>query len=165
MRLLLLFLFLLSIACLDQLRWLRMAENAGQKYDRIKGKNTKYLFELDYIANFFPINWFKVYIFLFIPLPSVIPIVAGVFLSALLLFSGSNQRSRDKVAQLHLISILIPLCLSSLILLIPPYPLHHGRQVVELVKIRNQSTLPSLSVSFCFYAHKSRTGKVVSTIP
>ena len=106
-----------------------------------------------------------VYIFLFIPLPSVIPIEAGVFLSALLLFSGSNQRSRDKVAQLHLISILIPLCLSSLILLIPPYPLHHGRQVVELVKIRNQSNLPSLSVSFCFYAHKSRTGKNVSTIP
>ena len=92
-------------------------------------------------------------IFLFIPLPSVIPIEVGVFLSALLLFSGSNQRSRDKVAQLHLISILIPLCLSSLILLIPPYPLHHGRQVVELVKIRNQSTLPSSSVSFCFYAH------------
>ena len=76
------------------------------------------------------------YIFLFIPLPSVIPIEAGVFLSALLLFSGSNQRSKDKVAQLHLISILIPLCPSSLILLIPPYPLHHGRQVVELVKIR-----------------------------
>ena len=101
-----------------------------------------------------------VYIFLFIPLPSVIPIEAGVFLSALLLFSGSNQRSRDKVAQLHLISILIPLCLSSLILLIPPYPLHPGRQVVQLVKIRNQSTLPSLSVSFCFYAHKSRTGKL-----
>ena len=98
-----------------------------------------------------------VYIFLFIPLPSVIPIEAGVFLSALLLFSGSNQRSRDKVAQLHLISILIPLCLSSLILLIPPYPLHHGRQVVELVKIRNQSTLPSLSVSFCFYAHKTHS--------
>ena len=106
-----------------------------------------------------------VYIFLFIPLPSVIPIEAGVFLSALLLFSGSNQRSRDKVAQLHLISILIPLCLSSLILLIPPYPLHHGRQVVELVKIRNQSTLPFLSVSLSFYAHKSRTGKNVSTIP
>ena len=105
------------------------------------------------------------YILLFIPLPSVIPIEAGVFLSALLLFSGSNQRSKDKVAQLHLISILIPLCLSSLILLIPPYPLHHGRQVVELVKIRNQSTLPSLSVSFCFYAHKSRTGKIVSSIP
>ena len=105
------------------------------------------------------------YIFLFIPLPSVIPIEAGVFLSALLLFSGSNQRSRDKVAQLHLISILIPLCLSSLILLIPPYPLHHGRQVVELVKIRNQSNLPSLSVSFCFYTHKSRTGKIVSIIP
>ena len=65
------------------------------------------------------------------------------------------------IRRASLLSYLSPPCLSSLIHLIPPYPLlHQGRQVVELVKIWNQSTLPSLFILYLLSTpHGNNTGK------